>query len=193
MTRYRLFVLLGCVGAAVTSAAVHAATVVPSIEITGIVSGAANNCSQSGLEAAVILNNPGVESDNYEIYNGSTLLYRWTGETYPGTGANQYGLSSSAFTTLPPDSPLTGIIYTFPTSSIPATPYTPDKYSYKSAITWDCTTGALISIVNTVGGGPVVAALPVPALRPARLAALALALFAMAAAVLTRGGPVRRG
>lgn len=156
----------------------HAASTIPSIEITAINSGAANACSGSGLDVQVILNNAGVEYDNYEIYDGSTLLYRWVGENYAGVGPNSYGISGS-FATVPDNTILTGVIYTFPSSSLPPTPYTPDKYSYRSQIRWNCTTGALVDISNSVGGLAPAVATAVPAAGPFSLSALFASLLAL--------------
>ena len=161
------------------------AATVPSIEITGIVGGSSTCAGGGGLgaDADVIDNLPtgNVHSDNYEVYNGATLLYRWTGESYDGVGADTYGLGTTSGITVPANTVLTAVIYTFPTATNPAIPYTSDKFSYRSEVQWDCTTGAVVSITNTIGtagGGGTPAATAIPALQPAALAALALLLGA---------------
>ncbi len=123
-------------------------------------------------------------SDNYEIYNGATLLYRWTGEVYTGVGPNFYGITNAP-TAVPADTTITGIIYTFPTSTNPPAPYNASEYSYRSEVQWNCTTGALISITNS-GGGPVASVVAVPALGPEALAALALLLLVAGAWLVRR-------
>ncbi len=158
------------------ASAARSASVVPSIEITGI-NANEGGCANPGISADVILNTPATSphSDNYEIYNGATLLYRWTGEVYTGVGPNFYGITDAP-TAVPADTTITGVIYTFPTSTNPPAPYNASEYSYRSEIQWNCTTGALISITNSSGGVPA-AAVAVPALGPEALAALALLLL----------------
>lgn len=192
-TRFRLGIAVVALSAIALTA--RAAPIVPSIEITGIngVGSGVNSCGGSNLNVSILLNNPGVEYDNYEIYNGSTLLYRWSGEHYGGVGPDTYGLQSDLFAPLPADSTLTAIIYTFAASSLPALPYTPDKFSYASQIRWNCTTGALIDITNTIGATGTVAAVatPVPVGAPATLGALLATLAGLGAWTLRRRRRVR--
>jgi len=167
------------------ASAAWAASIVPSIEITGI-NANEGGCATPGISADVILNTPATSphSDNYEIYNGATLLYRWTGEVYTGVGPNFYGITEAP-TAVPADTTITGIIYTFPTSTNPPAPYNASEYSYRSEVQWNCTTGALISITNS-GGGPVASVVSVPALGPEALAALALLLLVAGAWLVRR-------
>ncbi len=170
-------------GMLLASTAWSAATL-PSIEITGITGGSSTCAGSGGLgaDADIIDNLPtgNVHSDNYEVYNGATLLYRWIGESYDNVGPTTYGLGTTPGITVPANTVLTAVIYTFPTATNPAIPYTSDKFSYRSEVQWDCTTGTVVSITNTIGtaGGGTPAATAIPALQPAALAALVLLLGA---------------
>ena len=183
---------LGNVGSslaiALATPLVMAASVVPSIEITSLVS---SSCTSAGADTEVTLNTPDTtpHSDNYEIYNGSTLIFRWTGEIYSGVGPNfHYGITNGP--AVAADTKLTGVIYTFPESSNPSPPYTPDKYSYRSQIDFNCTTGEVFDIINSVGGS--VTAQPVPVLGTGVLTTLAV-LLALSAIALLRVSTPRRG
>lgn len=160
------------------AAAAWPASTVPSIEITGISSNG-GGCSTPGVTVNVNNNLPsgGLHSDNFEIYDGSTLLYRWIGESYDSVSPGTYGINSAP-ASVPADTIVTGVIYTFAASSNPPPPYTSAVYSYRSEVQWNCTTGALVSITNSIGGTPVVVATPVPTLQQAALAMLALLLGA---------------
>lgn len=155
------------------SSAWSAATV-PSIEITGI-NVNSGGCATPGVSVDVNYNLPVsvADSENYEIYNGATLLYRWTGEnSFRSVGTGTYGVTG-ATTALPANTTVTGIIYTFSTSTLPTPPY--NVFSYRSQIQWNCTTGAVIGITNTIGGANA-SANPIPMLQPAALAVLVVLL-----------------
>ena len=159
------------------ASAAWSASTVPSIEITGI-STNPGGCANPGVSVDVINNLPigDIHSDNFEIYNGATLLFRWTGESYDGVNTSTYGITSSP-TSVPTNTIVTGVIYTFATATNPPPPYTASLYTYRSTVQWNCTTGALVSISNSVGGTTPVAT-AIPTLQPMALAALALLLGA---------------
>jgi hypothetical protein len=165
------------IGALLLASSAWSASTVPSIEITGI-SGSPNGCANPGVTVNVINNLPvgNTHSDNFQIFNGGTLLFTWTGESYDGTGPSTYGINSSP-TSVPANTIVTGVIYTFATATIPASPpYPSSVYTYRSQIQWNCTTGALVGITNSVGGTAAGAGNPIPTLQPLALAALSLLL-----------------
>lgn len=148
-----------------------AASFDPSIEITGFVGTPSNTCNSGTPFGSVNIlfneSNP-VSDDLLVTAPGNVTVYNWTyasasgGENNgPASGPNTYGLGASALT-VAAGTPLTATIRTY---------YAPNGgggLAYTSAITWNCTTGAVLGIVNN--------STTIPALSPVALALLGLAL-----------------
>ena len=152
-----------------------------SIMITGASGTTFQNACSSGTnpQAIVTANEPAGFSDNFTIAAPGFSGYTWTGENGPEiyTGTYGLGLTSTWGINVPADTPITGTILVYNQPNLGG------SVVYKSAITWNCTTGVVASIVNTnlLGAGPVI-----PTLNQWMLAVLA-SLLLMAGILAARG------
>lgn len=168
--------LLLCAAAAIADA------FVPSLEITGFVDPPGDNCTSGSAlgDLTDYVNIPGPDGSDDLVVTapGDVTVADWTfanstgGENYHSVGANTYGIGDSG-QTVAAGTPLTATIRTY--FGLDGT----GGLAYTSSITWNCTTGAVLSIVS----GP---ASSIPALGPTALALLALALAGAGAFAVSR-------
>ena len=177
--RYFLRAIVVCV--ALVAGLAPAWAVATSLMITGPVGTTLQNtCTSSGIGATVdvISNEPTGTSDNFTITAPGFSGYTWTGENGPFSGPSTYGFGSptSWGINVAADTLIAGTILVYDQPDLGG------SVVYKSAITWNCTTGAVASIVNTDLAIPA----PIPALNPWLLAGLACLLLG-AGMVAARG------
>lgn len=153
----------------------------PSIIITGAATSLQNTCTSSGadVEVDVIANEPAGYSDNFTITAPGFAGFTWTGENGPFSGSSPYGFETPSVwgIDVAADTLVAGSIIVYDKPDLGGTAV------FKSVITWNCTTGAVVSIVNTDLTG---SAVSVPALRPWVLALLACLLLGAGMVVVSR-------
>lgn len=181
--RMPIAMLVGAAGAMLFGATAHAASPA-SIVITGALTSLANTCTPTGNQVSVVVaaNEGAAYSDNFVVTAPGFAGYTWaSGENGPFPGTS-YGFSNASVwgINVPANTPVTSTIYVYNGNNLTG------GRIYSSAITWDCTTGTIASIVNTDLSGGVTTTTPVPTLSGQMMYVLGALVAAMGLVLLRR-------